>query len=57
MKKLTLPILIVTLITGVSCILVFQRNDIMKMEHWLELLAVEFVAQLIYNKLTCKTNQ
>jgi hypothetical protein len=40
----------------ISFILIYQREDIMKMEHWLELIGLEFVIQLLYNRLTEKTN-
>jgi hypothetical protein len=57
MKRLKTSTLIAILIASLIAIIGFQKNDIMTMNHWLELLGIEFVAQIIYNRLTEKSNE
>ena len=57
MKKIKTSVLVAILVVSLLAIIFFQKNDIMTMEHWLELLGIEFVAQVIYNRLTEKTKE
>ena len=56
MKRIPTWVLCMITVFIISFILIYQREDIMKMEHWLELIGLEFVIQLLYNRLTEKTN-
>lgn len=56
MKRIPTWVLCAILGISLAYILKYQRDDIMKMEHWLELVGIEFIVQLIYNRLTEKTN-
>jgi hypothetical protein len=56
MKRIPTWVLCMIIVFIISFILIYQREDIMKMEHWLELIGLEFVIQLLYNRLTEKTN-
>jgi hypothetical protein len=57
MKKIRTSVLVAILAVALFAIIFFQKNDIMTMEHWLELLGIEFIAQIIYNRLTEKTKE
>lgn len=56
MKRIPTWLMCLCLALWLGFILKYQRDDIMKMEHWLELVGIEFIVQLIYNRLTEKTN-
>lgn len=56
MKRIPTWILCMIIILILTYVLAFQREDVMKMEHWLELIGLEFVIQLLYNRLTEKSN-
>lgn len=56
MKKIPIWSLVLLLVLSLIGILRYQCNDTMLMKHWLELVWLEFLVQLIYNKLDTKNH-
>ena len=49
MKILKLMLLSVLLTVVITIILIYQNNDLMKMHHWLELMGIEAILQIMFN--------
>lgn len=47
-------IIIALLVALVSLMLFYQSNDQMLFKHWIEIIAIEFIAQMLYHEYTKK---